>query len=237
AFSPTPARRLPARRPAGRLRRQRLRPAAAHPAAPAPPAPGRPDRLRDVGRLRRGLRGLGRLRLVEGGAGPDRRRPRRGAPRALGLRRRPRRHEHPDAPGGLPRRGHLRPAAARGERPRPAGAAHRAPAERPLPGPGTGDTGRGRPMRSAPPLVGLPPAPGPIEASGRRRDAARLLVTNPSTEIDTTFAALGEFLDPGDVLVVNTSATLPAAVPVEGPRLGRVGGDDAARRLLHLGSE
>jgi S-adenosylmethionine:tRNA ribosyltransferase-isomerase len=92
-------------------------------------------------------------------------------------------------------------------------------------------------MRSAPPLVGLPPAPGPIEASGRRRDAARLLVVTPSTELDTTFAALGEFLEGGDVLVVNTSATLPAAVPVEAPGFGRVGGDGGERRLLHLGSE
>ena len=62
-------------------------------------------------------------------------------------------------------------------------------------------------------LVGLPPAPGPIEASGRRRDAARLLVVSPTATVDTTFAALGGFLGPSDVLVVNTSATLPAAVP------------------------
>ena len=34
------------------------------------------------------------------------------------LRRRPRRHAHADAPGGVPGRGHLRPAAARGERSR-----------------------------------------------------------------------------------------------------------------------
>jgi S-adenosylmethionine:tRNA ribosyltransferase-isomerase len=83
-------------------------------------------------------------------------------------------------------------------------------------------------------LVGLPPAPGPIEASGRRRDAARLLVVGPSSVIDTTFAALGEFLGPGDVLVVNTSATLPAALPVEGPAFGRRGPEGL---LLHLGTE
>jgi S-adenosylmethionine:tRNA ribosyltransferase-isomerase len=83
-------------------------------------------------------------------------------------------------------------------------------------------------------LVGLPPAPGPIEASGRRRDAARLLVVSPSSVVDTTFAAIGEFLVPGDVLVVNTSATLPAAVPVEGPAFGR-GGPEGL--LLHLGTE
>ena len=36
------------------------------------------------------------------------------------VRGRPGRHEHADAPGGVPRRGHLRPAAARGERAGPA---------------------------------------------------------------------------------------------------------------------
>jgi S-adenosylmethionine:tRNA ribosyltransferase-isomerase len=83
-------------------------------------------------------------------------------------------------------------------------------------------------------LAGLPPAPGPIEASGRRRDAARLLVVTPSSAIDSTFGALGEFLAPGDVLVVNTSGTLPAALPVEGPAFGRHGPEGL---LLHLGTE
>ena len=83
-------------------------------------------------------------------------------------------------------------------------------------------------------LVGLPAAPGPIEAAGRRRDAARLLVVTPSSAVDTTFAAVGDFLAPGDVLVVNTSATLPAAVPVEGPAFGRGGPEDL---LLHVGTE
>ena len=83
-------------------------------------------------------------------------------------------------------------------------------------------------------LVGLPPAPGPIEASGRRRDSSRLLAVSPTAVVDTTFAALGEFLAPGDVLVVNTSATLPAALPVEGPAFGRNGPEDL---LLHLGTE
>ncbi len=86
-------------------------------------------------------------------------------------------------------------------------------------------------------LVGLPPAPGPIEASGRRRDAARLLVVTPSSAVDTTFAALGEHLAPGDVLVVNTSATLPAAVPVDGPAFGRRGSESRDGLLLHLGTE
>ena len=83
-------------------------------------------------------------------------------------------------------------------------------------------------------LVGLPAAPGPIEASGQRRDAARLLVVTPSSAVDVTFVALPRFLVPGDVLVINTSATLPAAVPVAGPAFGRNGHEGL---LLHLGTE
>ncbi|HEY3238063.1 MAG TPA: S-adenosylmethionine:tRNA ribosyltransferase-isomerase [Acidimicrobiia bacterium] len=73
----------------------------------------------------------------------------------------------------------------------------------------------------------LPAATGPIEATGRRRDEARLLVSSwfDGTDVDTTFAALPDFLDPGDVLVINTSATLPAAVPT------------SDGLLLHLASE
>ncbi|MGH9282789.1 MAG: S-adenosylmethionine:tRNA ribosyltransferase-isomerase, partial [Acidimicrobiales bacterium] len=56
---------------------------------------------------------------------------------------------------------------------------------------------------------------------------ARLLVSSrfDGTDTDTVFAALPQFLDPGDVLVVNTSATIPAAVPT---------GDGL---LLHLSGE
>lgn len=86
---------------------------------------------------------------------------------------------------------------------------------------GEGD-GRGRRLPYA-----LPAATGPIEATGRRRDEARLLVSSrfDGTDTDTVFANLPVFLDPGDVLVVNTSATLPAAVPT----------NDGL--LLHLSSE
>ena len=75
----------------------------------------------------------------------------------------------------------------------------------------------------------LPAATGPIEATGRRRDEARLLVSSrfDGTDVDTTFAALPDFLDPGDVLVVNTSATLPAAIPIV----------DGERLLLHVAGE
>ena len=81
------------------------------------------------------VRGLGRLRR--------RRRPRSSSSAAIlaaeqpgpaRLRGRPGRHAHPDAPGRLPGRGHLRPPAARGERARRCCACRGRPAERSLPG-------------------------------------------------------------------------------------------------------
>lgn len=58
-------------------------------------------------------------------------------------------------------------------------------------------------------------AAAPVEAGGGRRDDARLLVSWRSDErlVHTTFAHVSEHLRAGDVVVVNTSATLPAAVP------------------------
>src|SRR5919197_6022916 len=44
------------------------------------------------------------------------------------------------------------------------------------------------------------------------RDAVRLLVASRDGIEHARFAQLGEFLSPGDLVVVNTSATLPAAV-------------------------
>jgi S-adenosylmethionine:tRNA ribosyltransferase-isomerase len=69
----------------------------------------------------------------------------------------------------------------------------------------------------------------PAEVRGAARDDVGLLVAHRgSGRIDhARFAELPELLDPGDLLVVNTSATLPAAVPV--------GGSDPALRL-HLSS-
>jgi S-adenosylmethionine:tRNA ribosyltransferase-isomerase len=53
----------------------------------------------------------------------------------------------------------------------------------------------------------------PPEARGLRRDGVRLLVTRGDAEpIDAHFTELGGFLAPGDLLVVNTSATIPAAL-------------------------
>ena len=61
----------------------------------------------------------------------------------------------------------------------------------------------------------LPPglaAGEPPEARGLRRDGVRLLVATPGGMRHTRFAELPRFLQPGDLVVVNTSATLPAAV-------------------------
>jgi S-adenosylmethionine:tRNA ribosyltransferase-isomerase len=53
----------------------------------------------------------------------------------------------------------------------------------------------------------------PPEARGLRRDGVRLMVSDGSrAPIDTHFTDIGEFLRAGDVLVVNTSATVPAAL-------------------------
>lgn len=58
----------------------------------------------------------------------------------------------------------------------------------------------------------------PPEAHGVARDAVKLLVVEPSGVHHARFADLGDYLRPGDLLVVNNSATLPAAV--DGRRAG-----------------
>jgi S-adenosylmethionine:tRNA ribosyltransferase-isomerase len=53
----------------------------------------------------------------------------------------------------------------------------------------------------------------PPEARGLARDDVRLLVASPPHSIvNSRFSELPKFLAPGDLLVVNTSATLPAAL-------------------------
>ncbi|WP_068184099.1 S-adenosylmethionine:tRNA ribosyltransferase-isomerase [Mycobacterium sp. UM_CSW] len=59
----------------------------------------------------------------------------------------------------------------------------------------------------------------PPEARGLARDAVRLLVARPGRVSHARFADLGDHLRPGDLLVVNNSATIPAAV--DGRRGGR----------------
>jgi S-adenosylmethionine:tRNA ribosyltransferase-isomerase len=53
----------------------------------------------------------------------------------------------------------------------------------------------------------------PPESGGGRRDDVRLLVSaGDAAPVHAHFAELGEFLTAGDLVVVNTSATVPAAV-------------------------
>ncbi|OBK84928.1 S-adenosylmethionine:tRNA ribosyltransferase-isomerase [Mycobacterium sp. 1165178.9] len=59
----------------------------------------------------------------------------------------------------------------------------------------------------------------PPEARGIARDAVKLLVARPDGVCHARFADLGDHLRPGDLLVVNNSATMPAAV--DGRRDGR----------------
>ena len=61
----------------------------------------------------------------------------------------------------------------------------------------------------------LPPeaeASSPPEWRGLARDEVRLLAVRPSGVTSTRFRALPDLLEPGDLVVVNTSATLPARV-------------------------
>ncbi len=56
----------------------------------------------------------------------------------------------------------------------------------------------------------------PAEARHLQRDEVRLLVTTAQGHTHSTFHELATFLEPGDLLVVNRSATLPASLPVIG---------------------
>ncbi|HMK62607.1 MAG TPA: S-adenosylmethionine:tRNA ribosyltransferase-isomerase [Acidimicrobiales bacterium] len=68
----------------------------------------------------------------------------------------------------------------------------------------------------------------PPEARGMTRDAVRMMVTRVSTGevIHSTFSTLPAFLDEGDLVVVNTSGTLPAALQAVG--------DDGTAIVVHL---
>jgi S-adenosylmethionine:tRNA ribosyltransferase-isomerase len=59
----------------------------------------------------------------------------------------------------------------------------------------------------------------PPEARGVARDEVKLLVATPSGVVHRRFVELGNHLRPGDLLVVNNSATLPAAI--HGTRAGQ----------------
>lgn len=61
-------------------------------------------------------------------------------------------------------------------------------------------------------------APAPAEARGLGRDAVRLLVASPGDVTHARFRDLPEHLRPGDLLVVNDSATVPGEIDAEGSR-------------------
>jgi S-adenosylmethionine:tRNA ribosyltransferase-isomerase len=92
----------------------------------------------------------------------------------------------------------------------------------PGPGPAAGASDRAEPD-GGPASPGQAGEPGrlapraPLEFTGGRRDDARLLVARTSSDrlVDTRFADLASFLDAGDVILVNTSATRPAALVVD----------------------
>jgi len=75
----------------------------------------------------------------------------------------------------------------------------------------------------------------PPEARGLARDGVRLLVSDPDTDDvrHATARALPEFLGPGDVLVVNASATINAALDGWRSERGSAGGELVA---VHLSS-
>ncbi|GAB6899518.1 S-adenosylmethionine:tRNA ribosyltransferase-isomerase [Kineosporia succinea] len=69
----------------------------------------------------------------------------------------------------------------------------------------------------------------PAEARGLPRDGVRLLIATPDKLQDSTFHDLTDHLRPGDLLVVNTSATRAGAVDGEHSRFGPV--------VVHLATE
>ena len=64
-------------------------------------------------------------------------------------------------------------------------------------------------------------ASSPPELRGKARDDVRLMVSSSKGTSHHAFTDLPDLLAPGDLLVVNESATLPASLPVKG-RLGNI---------------
>jgi S-adenosylmethionine:tRNA ribosyltransferase-isomerase len=92
-------------------------------------------------------------------------------------------------------------------------------------------------MQKPPIEFDLPPeleAHQPPEMRGLGRDQVRLLVLPRAggQAVHTRFSAIGEYLRPGDLLVVNTSRTLPALLQARDE-----GGNEVEIRLAHRVSE
>ena len=80
----------------------------------------------------------------------------------------------------------------------------------------------------------LPPeleASEPAEARGTTRDSVRMMVAHRDdlSLVDSTFTLLPSFLEPGDLVVVNTSGTIPAAIDAVAP--------DGTHVAVHLSTE
>ena len=80
----------------------------------------------------------------------------------------------------------------------------------------------------------LPPeleAASPAEARGVTRDAVRMLVASRATGalVHSTFALLPHFLRPGDLVVINTSGTIAAALDAVA--------EDGTRLAVHLSTQ
>src|SRR5690606_38024646 len=258
-------------------------PAAGAGGAPPPPQLRGRRAHRDLGRRGRGLPRVGCLRRVEGGARaaqPGAGRRGTGGPCVVGG---PRGHAHADAPGRLPRRGHLRPPGARGPGAGPPPAGRGAPAQRPLHGGRPcrhGGNRGGGPMRlldrDTGPVGGAPGgAPLAARAGGGRaperataslrafripegaeagtpaevlageplgsdaRAAVRLMVARRAagTVEHHRFTDLPALLAPGDVLVVNASAVVPAALDATATDEGAGGDGPGTSVRLHLSTE
>jgi len=71
----------------------------------------------------------------------------------------------------------------------------------------------------------------PPEARGLTRDAVRMLVSYKGTSsiVPSSFIFLSRFLDPGDLLVINTSGTIPAAIDAVA--------DDGTALVIHLSTQ
>lgn len=78
-------------------------------------------------------------------------------------------------------------------------------------------------------------ASAPPEMRGHDRDDVRLIVSTPEGDTHHAFTELPWLLDPGDLLVVNESATLPASLPATG-RLGEIGFTSQLGSLMTSGS-
>ncbi len=59
-------------------------------------------------------------------------------------------------------------------------------------------------------------ATAPPETRGLARDEVRLMISSPRGHEHGHFLDLAQYLNPGDLLVVNESATLPASLPAKG---------------------